>query len=705
VSIITVPSGKRLRLESKGGGQAADLLAADDATGVVEAIVSVTGVVDEDDDLIEPGAYADTLKKRRPKGIFSHDWKRWVSRTDVIEEWMPGDPRLPEKTKDGQPWPKEAGALYVKTIFNMKTDTGRNAYHDVKFFSDAGECEWSIGYRVPRGKGARGKDGIRHIKGIDLWEYSPVLFGSASLSGTLSVKSADGGEAPADEEADYEPIPDPGAAAGEANDADGSPATADTANGTAAAPDGAAPGEAGQGAAPPDPTAGPMGDQEAADLHAAAAADPDFAAAVVVPEPTADAAAQNEPTRDAPRTDEVRRYRFTGPDDGENKRAFTAEHRRQMAADGRAMPDGSYPIDTATDLQNAIQAYGRADEKDRPAVRRHIIARARALRRLDLLPDDWRPQDKAGAPGVADTPQDQRAVARLKNWYLHGQGAVQIRWNTPGDWERCLHIAEKHFDDPEHAKGWCANLHHTATGEWPGPNAHGGGKKDADVVESMRGMCLPGTLEELRDEAREAAAAKLAVPLSSVAVLGTWPDRIVVSAVVSAPADGQGKGQGTHAQAYEMPYARKADGGLLVGDPVGVSVSVSVPNADGDEEKVLPYAGVLNEVAQDIEALAVHGVRGKAGRVLSAANERLLKAAVENLIAVLEKTGVQITMRAEPVVQPEQPIEQPDSTAPSAASAKAAPVTAAPVDTVAVDADLLARARDIMADARARTNG
>ena len=73
-------------------------------------------------------------------------------------------------------------------------------------------------------------------------------------------------------------------------------------------------------------------------------------------------------------------------DDGLSKRKFTAERRQQLAESGEAMSDGSFPIVTAADLSNAIKAFGRASAKARVA--RHIKARAKALKREDLLPDE-----------------------------------------------------------------------------------------------------------------------------------------------------------------------------------------------------------------------------------------------------------------------------------------------------------------------------
>lgn len=161
----------------------------DDDQGIVETIVSVTGVVDEVDDDIRPGAYAKTLLARTPKGVWGHDWMTPVSKTLAIEELLPGDNRLPAKTRNGDAWPSGAGGLLVKTKFNLETQRGRDAYSDVKFFGD--EQEWSIGYQVPVGGSKMNqKTGVREIETIDLYEYSPVLFGAMPLAHTSSVKTA-----------------------------------------------------------------------------------------------------------------------------------------------------------------------------------------------------------------------------------------------------------------------------------------------------------------------------------------------------------------------------------------------------------------------------------------------------------------------------------------------------------------------------------
>jgi len=69
------------------------------------------------------------------------------------------------------------------------------------------------------------------------------------------------------------------------------------------------------------------------------------------------------------------------------KRDVSTEERKKDAKDGHALPDGSFPIDSVSDLENAVQAYGRA--KNKAAAKRHIIRRAKALGATDKLPEGW----------------------------------------------------------------------------------------------------------------------------------------------------------------------------------------------------------------------------------------------------------------------------------------------------------------------------
>jgi hypothetical protein len=73
--------------------------------------------------------------------------------------------------------------------------------------------------------------------------------------------------------------------------------------------------------------------------------------------------------------------------DGVAKKDYSDDDRKDMAAKGEALKDGSFPIKDKSDLENAVKAFGRA--KNKAAAKRHIIKRAKALKATDLLPADW----------------------------------------------------------------------------------------------------------------------------------------------------------------------------------------------------------------------------------------------------------------------------------------------------------------------------
>lgn len=66
---------------------------------------------------------------------------------------------------------------------------------------------------------------------------------------------------------------------------------------------------------------------------------------------------------------------------------FSSKQRENLAMKKQAMPDGSFPIRNTADLKRAIQAFGRA--KDKNAAKRWIMKRARELNATDLLPESW----------------------------------------------------------------------------------------------------------------------------------------------------------------------------------------------------------------------------------------------------------------------------------------------------------------------------
>ncbi len=75
------------------------------------------------------------------------------------------------------------------------------------------------------------------------------------------------------------------------------------------------------------------------------------------------------------------------------KRDYDTGERDTMAKSGQALPDGSFPIADKTDLEDAIEAYGRA--KHKAMAKAHIEKRAKDLEATDLLPADWEGSTKA----------------------------------------------------------------------------------------------------------------------------------------------------------------------------------------------------------------------------------------------------------------------------------------------------------------------
>jgi len=99
------------------------------------------------------------------------------------------------------------------------------------------------------------------------------------------------------------------------------------------------------------------------------------------------------------------------------KRAFSDDERAKMAESGSALPDGSFPIANKEDLQNAIQAYGRA--KDKNAAKIHIMKRARALNAEAMIPGNWvaggKSADEANNSGTDDNFMSQLLEFELLN--------------------------------------------------------------------------------------------------------------------------------------------------------------------------------------------------------------------------------------------------------------------------------------------------
>lgn len=88
-----------------------------------------------------------------------------------------------------------------------------------------------------------------------------------------------------------------------------------------------------------------------------------------------------------------------------------------------------------------------------------IKASAQAEEFKDLAPG--RTED---GPGWLTHPVD---TDRLRDYWVHGEGAAKIGWGIPGDFNRCRTLLAEYVK-PQFLSGYCANRHYDALGFWPG---------------------------------------------------------------------------------------------------------------------------------------------------------------------------------------------------------------------------------------------
>jgi HK97 family phage prohead protease len=155
----------------------------DEALGIVEAFVAGIGNKDSVGDIIVSGAFNESLKRRKPRVVWGHNWNEPIGKVLEIYEVPASDPRLPMKMKRAG-----IGGVYARVQFNLKSERGRQAFADVSFFGE--EQEWSIGYKTLDADFDPQRQ-ANILKSVELYEVSPVLHGANQLTGTISIK-ADG---------------------------------------------------------------------------------------------------------------------------------------------------------------------------------------------------------------------------------------------------------------------------------------------------------------------------------------------------------------------------------------------------------------------------------------------------------------------------------------------------------------------------------
>jgi hypothetical protein len=577
--------------------------------GIVEAIVSVTGIEDEVKDIIVPGAYTQTLAKRRPKVIWHHNWEQPIGRVLHIEELHPGDSRLPHQTKDGQPWPAAAGGLLATMQFNLKSDRGREAFEAVRFYSESGECEWSIGYQVPSTGATRDKKGIRHIKTIDLYELSFVLFGAASQTGTLGVKAALAAATLRMETKDATGA-DPGAEV----------AGAAVAQAAAAAPAADAPVEPAAAADAGD--AGEGADAEADALIASAIAE----AVTVWDDDEWDSLA--EPT----------------DDDRELVGSFEG---KAITPGGRVGDDS--PVGTPGGRQNWVDKAGGLPRYIRMvahALIRKGMSKSRAIATAVNTMKRW----AAGGNNVS--PKVQAAAAKaVAEWEAKKRKGDAKSAFHPGGLVQAK-VAEW---SPWHEQGeYAATKSVTPTSHREFPRVEGTFEERIQAVAQAVSEALIDTYTgpEPKDDDPAGDTPEGGGGgegrWSHVSVDGTWPDRVIATCIKW----GDGVDE---RESYEMNYVIADDGSVTLSEPEPVKLTMVVEDAEGDESEdpevpvgdLLPVPDMVEAAVGAAKALLFAQTESKAGRVLSSVNEGRLKGALESLIAVLRAAGIDVDRDAE----------------------------------------------------------
>ena len=154
----------------------------DEAQGIVECFVAGIGNKDGVGDICAPGCFTESLKRRKPRVVWGHNWNEPIGKVIEIYEVNPNDPRLPMKMKSAG-----IGGLYARVQFNLKSERGKQAFLDISFFGT--EQEWSIGYKTLDAEYDSSRQ-ANVLKEVELYEVSPVLHGANQLTGTISIKHA-----------------------------------------------------------------------------------------------------------------------------------------------------------------------------------------------------------------------------------------------------------------------------------------------------------------------------------------------------------------------------------------------------------------------------------------------------------------------------------------------------------------------------------
>ncbi len=141
-----------------------------EADGVFEGYASLFGVADLGRDVVMPGAFAESLRRRGAGGIrmlWQHDPAEPIGRWLAVAE--------------------DARGLRVRGRLNLAVERAREIH---ALLREGAVDGLSIGFRVLRARPARAT-GLRHLEALDLWEISLVTFPMLPDARVSAVKRQD----------------------------------------------------------------------------------------------------------------------------------------------------------------------------------------------------------------------------------------------------------------------------------------------------------------------------------------------------------------------------------------------------------------------------------------------------------------------------------------------------------------------------------
>ena len=149
-----------------------DLEIKNDEKGEVAAVFSVFDKIDSDGDIVKAGSIKSGFKSGDVPMVWAHKWDMPIGKGQITQD-------NDKATFKGQ--------------FFMDTESGKEAYNLVKAMGDL--QQWSFGFKVDDSEyGKLKKDGeeeqdVRYLKGLTVYEVSPVLVGANQETYTMAIKS------------------------------------------------------------------------------------------------------------------------------------------------------------------------------------------------------------------------------------------------------------------------------------------------------------------------------------------------------------------------------------------------------------------------------------------------------------------------------------------------------------------------------------